>query len=153
MRPAPIVIALVLGALPLLGGADARAAAGPGQEPVERREPTLEEKYRARSPQPVDVGRLRCLEVVDEGDHVVARVRDVVRMQDGTVHVVFDYLSFLCREGEHVPVPLEAVALAGRQLAILDMPREVIEKRMTWYGLGGSSLPPGEKVAVAITKR
>jgi hypothetical protein len=162
--PTIAAAALALGALPLLGGMEAQAAAGSGQEPppqaarpapAERKEPTLalEERYRARLPQPIEAGRLLGLEVVDEGNHVVGKVRDVIRMRDGTVQVVFDYLSFLWREGEHVPVPIEAVALAGQRLAILDMPREVVEKRMTWYGIGGASLPPGEKVAIAMIKR
>ena len=161
MRQVTFVTALLLAVLPP-GGVRAQGGAGadPGQpapaggQPEQaRKEPSPGEKYRARFPQPVEAGRLIGLEVVDEAENVIGHVRDVVRMRDGRVQVVFDYLSFLWREGEHVPVPLEAVALVGRQLAILDMPREVIEKRPTWYGVGGSSVPRDERIAVALTKR
>ena len=161
MRQATIVTALLLAVL-LPGGARAQGGAGAdpgqpaqadGQAEQARKEPSLQEKYRARFPQPVEAGRLIGLEVTDADENVIGHVRDVVRLGDGTVQIVFDYLSFLWREGELVPVPLEAVALVGRQLAILDMPREVIEKRPTWYGVGGSSVPRDERIAVALTKR
>ena len=162
MRRAVIIAAALFCTLPSARAmAQGGAGAGPGQPaqadgqppPAEKREPSPEEKYRARFPQPVEVGRLLGLEVTDTEENVIGHVRDVVRMQDGSIQIVFDYLSFLWREGEHVPVPLEAVGVVGNQLVILDMPREVIDKRPSWYGLGGSPLPPEEKIAVALTKR
>lgn len=161
MHP-PTVLILILAGLSLAGSAGAQEAAPAGQmpqpapsadaQPAEKKEPTPEEKYRARMPQEVEVARLIGLDVIDDEEQVLGSVRDIVRMDDGGLHVVFDYLSFFGYGGRLVPLPIEMVAVVGQRLAVMEVPIGVIAKTKTWYGLGGSSLGPEEKVAVALTK-
>ena len=52
-----------------------------------------------------------------------------------------------------VPVPIETVAILGRQLAALDMtPREFVAAR-TWSATDGQPIPPNETIRIAITRR
>lgn len=160
MHPPTLLIHVLMG-LSLAGMAMVREpaaapapppTAGAEPPPAAAREPTVAEKYRARMPQAVEVARLIGLDVIDAEENAIGRVRDVVRMDDGGLHIVFDYLSFFGYGGRLVPLPIEAVAVVGQRLAVMEMPIGVIAKTKTWYGVGGASLGPGEKVAVALTK-
>ena len=52
-----------------------------------------------------------------------------------------------------VPVPIELVAMLGRQVAALDMDREAFEKAPTWYGQNSEPIGPNEIIRIAITRR
>jgi hypothetical protein len=133
-------IALMAGAL---GAARAQAPAvdarplmlAQAAEPEKELSP--EEKMRQRWPQPVKVGDLIGLRVLDWHDSTIGFVHRVVRTPDGKVQLVVNHGRLLGWGGRLVPVPIEVVAILGRQIAALDMPREEFDTAPTWTDANG----------------
>ena len=114
---------------------------------------SAEERMERRFPQPVRVGDLLGLPVLDYDDRVIARVRSVERTAKGKIHLVVPYGGFLGVGRRSIAVPLEVVAIAGRQLAALDMSREQFDSAPTWTGAGTQVIPADEKIRIALYKR
>ena len=57
------------------------------------------------------------------------------------------------RGGRPVPVPLETVAILGRQIALLDIPRDDLPKLASWTPAAGQSVPADDIIRIAITRR
>ena len=131
----------------------------PGQKPPEQaggaqEEPVSpEEKMRRRFPQPVRVGDLIGLPVLDGQDSTIGRIKFVVRTREGKILLIVPYGGVLGLGQRLVPVPIEVVAMLGRQVAALDMPREAFEKAPTWYGSNSQPIGHEEIIRVAITRR
>ena len=126
------------------------------------REPSPEEKMQRRFPQPVRVGDLVGLPVLDWLDSTIGYVRQVVRTPDGKIRLIVPYgrrLGWVRYGGifdwqrRPVAVPLEVVAILGRQLAALDMSREEFDQAPTWTSAQDQPIPPNETIRIAITRR
>jgi hypothetical protein len=155
--PIPLIIALSAGVPPTVtkaqtqdisgqnssasGAADAAAGVSP------------EEKMRKRFPQPVRVGDLIGLRVLDENDVTIGFVRQVVRTRQDKILLIVAYGGWFGWGSRLVAVPIEVVAIFGRQLAALDMPPKEFEATPTWSGAGAEPIPNDETIRIALTRR
>jgi hypothetical protein len=126
------------------------------------KEPSPEEKMNRRFPQPVRVGDLIGLPVLDWRDSTIGYIRQVVRTPAGKIQLIVPYGRWLGWAGwggpfdwgrRLVAVPLETVAILGRQVAALDMPREEFDAAPTYVALQATPLPPSDTIKIAITRR
>lgn len=106
-----------------------------------------------RFPQPVRAGDLIGLPVLDYFDRTIGRVRLVERTSQGKIRLVVPYGRYFSWRRRQVPVPIERVAIAGRQLAALDMSWEEFDSAPTWTGAGAQAIPADEKIRIALYKR
>lgn len=134
--------------------------AAPAEE--KQREPTPEEKMQARFPQPVKVGHLIGLPVLDGGDSTIGYVKDVVKGPEGKISLIVPYAkwfgwardtSLLARGRRLVAVPIETVAILALQIDALDMDREAFNKAPTWSPSEAQSLPPDKTIKIAVQRR
>jgi hypothetical protein len=114
---------------------------------------TPDERMQRRYPQPVKVGDLIGLRVLDYDDRTIGRVKSVVRTADGRIKLIVPYGGFLGFGQRPVAVPLEVVAIAGRQLAALDMTRAEFDAAPTWNDAQGQPIAPSETIRIALYKR
>jgi hypothetical protein len=114
---------------------------------------TPEEKMQRRYPQPVRVGDLIGLPVLDDADRTLGRVQSVVRTADGKIELIVPYGGLLGWGQRPIAVPIEAVGIAGRQLAALDMTRAEFEAAPAWTATGSQPVPAGETIRVALYRR
>lgn len=114
---------------------------------------TPEEKMQRRYPQPVKVGDLIGLPVLDDDDRVLGRIKTVVRTAAGKIELIVPYGGFLGFRQRLVAVPIEVVAIAGRQVAALDMARTQFDAAPTWADAASQHLPAGEIIRIALYKR
>ena len=128
------------------------ARAGESQEQATS-EPTPEEKMARRFPQPVRVGFLIGLPVIDERSAAIGHVRDVVRTPEGRLRLVMPYGGVFGIGARAIAIPIEAVAMLGAQVAAVDMPRAALELAPTWYGAGDQPLGRDEVIRVGLTRR
>jgi len=140
----------------------AASAAEPAAQEQEQREPTPEEKMQARFPQPVKVGHLIGLPVLDGGDSTIGYVKDVVKDPEGKISLIVPYAkwfgwardsSLLARDRRPVAVPIEAVAILALQIDALDMDREAFDKAPTWSPSKAQSLAPDQTIKIAVQRR
>jgi len=109
-----------------------------------------------RWPQKVRVDTLVGLPVNDDGDRTLGIVRQGVRAPDGSLKLVvaynrtFGWFGWFTRL---VAVPIEVVALYGRQLASLDMQPDRYAVAPTWVAGTDRPLAGDEIIRVALTKR
>jgi hypothetical protein len=112
-----------------------------------------EEKMRRRYPQPVRVGDLIGLPVLDDDDRTLGHVRSVVRTASGKVQLIVPDGGFLGWRQRLVAVPIEVVAIAGRQLAALDMTRAEFEAAPAWNDSQSQPIAAGEIIRIGLYKR
>jgi hypothetical protein len=112
-----------------------------------------EEKMRRRFPQAVKVGDLIGLPVLDDHDRTLGRVKSVVRTATGKIELIVPYGGFFGWRQRLVAVPIEVVAIAGRQLAALDMPRAAFEAAPAWSDPQSQPIGPSEVIRVALYRR
>ena len=125
---------------------------------ADNKEPELspEEKMRRRFPQPVKVGFLVGLPVLDDNDSTIGFVQRVVRTPDGKIQLIVPYGGWFGWIGGNqrlVAVPIEVVAILARQIAAVDMPRDEFEEAPTWDESKGKTMEPDEMIRIAITRR
>ena len=92
------------------------------------------ERMNRRFPQPVRVGDLIGLPVLDDRSSTLGFVRQVVRTAAGKIKLIVSYSRWFGWFGRPVAVPIEAVGIEGRQLASLDMSRSEYAVAPTWQG-------------------
>lgn len=114
---------------------------------------TPEQKMQKRYPQPVKVGDLIGLRMLDDEDRTLGRIRTVVRTTEGKIQLIVPYGGFLGVGKRLVAVPIEVVAIAGRQVAALDMDRAAFDAAPTWKEGASSALPATEMIRIALYKR
>ena len=85
-----------------------------------------------RFPQPARVGDLIGLPVLDDNDRTIGHIKLVVRTAAGKLQLIVTYGGFLGWRQRLVAVPIEVVAIAGRQLAALDMTRAEFDAAPAW---------------------
>jgi hypothetical protein len=112
-----------------------------------------EEKMQRRYPQPARAGDLIGLPLLDNDDRTIGRIRRVVRTQAGKLQLIVTYGGVLGFGQRLVAVPIELVAIAGRQLASLDMSRAEFDAAPAWSEGQATPVAPDEIIRVALYKR
>jgi hypothetical protein len=138
-----------------IGGLQAGAAhaTGPVTPPPAAPELTPVQRMESRHPQPVKVGDLLGLPVLDFEDRTLGRVSSVVRTADGKIRLIVPYGGFLGFGRRPVAVPIEVVAIAGRQIAALDMTRAEFDTAPTWADAMGQPLAASETIRIGLYRR
>ena len=111
------------------------------------------ERMNRRFPQPVRVGDLIGLPVLDDRSSTLGFVRQVVRTAAGKTELIVSYsrwFGWFGWFGRPVAVPIEVVGIEGRQLASLDMPRSEYAAAPTWQGEGATALPDDATIRIAL---
>jgi len=106
-----------------------------------------------RFPQPVRVGDLIGLPVLDDDDSTIGFVRQVVRTPDSKIKLIVPYSRWFGWFGRPVAVPIEAVVILGRQLASVDMSPSEYAAAPTWQGQDVLILQNDEIIQVALGRR
>ena len=114
---------------------------------------TPAERMQARFPQPVRVGDLIGLPLLDDSSCTLGRVREVVRTADDKIELIVAYGGLLGWGARPVAVPIEVVGIQGRELASLDMPRSEYAEAPTWRNAGAQALPNDATIKIALARR
>jgi hypothetical protein len=122
-----------------------------GMDDANKPMPMLERMNR-RFPQPVRVGDLIGLPVLDDRASTLGFVRQVVRTADGKIQLIVSYSRWFGWFGRPVAVPIEVVGIEGRQLASLDMPRSEYAAAPTWQGQDATALPDDATIRIALAR-
>jgi len=112
------------------------------------------ERAAHRFPQPVRVGdliRRQVLRPVEQQD-VLGRVADVVRRPDGAILIVVGVGGVLGLGVRPVAVPLEAMALLGEHLAVLDLTPGQLRALPTFDPAGTTPLAADQTIRVGLTR-
>ena len=128
-------------------------AAGPVAPAPAPSELSPEQKMQRRYPQPVKVGDLIGLPVLDDDDRTLGHVNRVVQTPEGKIQLIVPYGGFLGWGQRSVAVPIEVVAIAGRQLAALDMTRAQFDAAPAWNDPQSRSLPPSDMIRIGLYRR
>ncbi len=112
-----------------------------------------EERMKRRFPQPVRVGDLIGLRVLNDDDVTLGFVQQVVRTSAGKIQLIVSYSKWLGYFGRPVAVPIEVVAILGRQLAALDMPPSEFAVAPTWQSADATVLPVDDTIRIALGRR
>ena len=123
-----------------------------GMEP-EKKPMTPPERMQARFPQPVRVGDLIGLPLLDDNSCTLGHVREVVRTADDKIELIVAYGGLLGWGARLVAVPIEVVGIQGRELASLDMPRSEYAAAPTWRDAGAQPLPKDSMIKIALARR
>lgn len=116
---------------------------------------TPEQRMQARYPQPVRVGDLIGLPLLDDNHRTLGYVREVVRTKSHKIELILDYGGFLGVfdwGARLVAVPIEVVGIRGRELASLDMPRREYATAPTWLADDATVLPHDATIRVGLTR-
>jgi hypothetical protein len=120
-----------------------------GMEDAKRPMP-MAERMNRRFPQPVRVGDLIGLPVLDERSSTLGFVRQVVRTAAGNIQLIVSYSRWFGWFGRPVAVPIEVVGIEGRQLASLDMARSEYAAAPTWQAQDAVVLPDDATIRIAL---
>ena len=125
---------------------------------VAEKELTPEQKMQRRYPQPVRVGDLIGLPVLDNDDSTIGYVREVARTPNGKIVLIVPYSAWFgwarTEWGKRpVAVPIEVVVINARQIDALDMPRDDFNDAPTWTSGQGETIASGEKTLIALGRR
>lgn len=148
--------ALILAMLVLLPAAGPVLAAGGAHTqtaPAEDDGLTPAERMEKRFPQKVRAGDLVGLPLLDFDDRTLGRVTAVARTAEGGIVLVVPVGGWFGQGGRPVAVPIEAVAILGRQIALLDIDREDLPEAATWRADAGTPVAADETLRIAITRR
>jgi hypothetical protein len=110
----------------------------------------MAERMNRRFPQPVRVGDLIGLPVLDDRSSTLGFVRQVVRTAAGKIELIVSYSRWFGWFGRPVAVPIEALGIEGRQLASLDMPRKDYAAAPTWQDRDATALPDDATIRIAL---
>jgi hypothetical protein len=126
---------------------------GPQGENPQKDAMTPEEKMNRRFPQPVRVGDLKSLRVLDDQDVTIGFVRRVVRTPQGKILLLVSQGGWFGWNERLVAAPIEVMAIFGRQLASLDMDPKEYASAPTWVDGGSTQIPDDEIIRIALTRR
>lgn len=153
-------LALGLGAAALAESAQADApvifaqATVPPTGMEEPKKPmTPEEHMQARYPQPVRVGELIGMPVLDDRARTLGHVREVVRTSDGKIELIVSYGGFFGWGTRPVAVPIEFVGIQGREVASLDMRPAEYKSAPTWHDAKAEKLSNDAMIKIALSRR
>jgi hypothetical protein len=146
--PAGIALAAAMPAPAFSAAQAASGVASPGDV-------AMEERMRRRFPQPVRVGDLIGLPLLDDNARTLGYVRQVVRTSQNRFELIVAYNDLLGWFGWNtrpVAVPIEAVGIAGRQLSSLDMPRSEFAVAPTWQQTNEITVAAADSINVALSR-
>jgi hypothetical protein len=154
-RIGPSLIGLLLA---LAAGSPAAVAQAPHDMPVLTPMPTEAEARMARRfPQPVRVGDLAGLPLLDDDSATLGYVRSVVRDPQGKIRLIVSYGGWLGGwlnwGGRPVAVPIEAVGIYGRQIAALDITAKELAGAPRWTAGADAPIAAGETIRIALARR
>jgi hypothetical protein len=115
--------------------------------------PDLAERAAKRFPQPVRVGDLIGRQVLQptEAQHVLGRVAAIVRHDDGGMEMIVRFGGMLGIGTRLIAVPIEAIALLGEYVAIIDFTPEQLRGFPTVHE-AAPSLPPDHIIRIGLVK-
>ncbi len=152
---------LQIGAILLVGGllfpevATAQAMVPPtGMDDANKPMPMVERMQR-RYPQPVRVGDLVGLPVLDNNASTLGYVRQVVHTAAGKIELIVAYNKWFGWFGwftRPVAVPIEVVGIEGRQLSSLDLPDSEYATAPTWQSQDATALPGDATIKIALAR-
>jgi hypothetical protein len=155
---------LFLAVRPSVHGQDAMPA-GTAEEQAQDQpwdQLTPEQRMARRFPQPVRVGHLIGLPVLDFDDSTIGYVRDVVRTGEGKIELIVPYnpwFGWVWWNGSFdlnrrpVAVPIETVVILARQLDALDMKREDFDVAPTFVSGQTMPIPRDDVIRIGIGRR
>lgn len=144
---------IIIAAAPQVSG----PPAGDGEKKL-----TPEQTMNRRFPQPVRVGFLIGLPVLDWNDATIGYIQQVVRTPEGKIQLIVPYYpwfgwvtngGFADSWRRPVAVPIETVAILARQVDALEMLRKDFDAAPTFQASQATPVPPDEHVRIAITRR
>jgi hypothetical protein len=112
-----------------------------------------EARMNRRFPQKTSVGHLIGLPVLDDNDVTLGLVQKVVRTPEGKIKLIVSYSKWFGWFGRPVAVPIEVVAILGRQINSLDMKPEEYAKAPTWSQGQDQTIPDDEIIRIALGRR
>jgi len=136
-------------------GARAQAMIPPtGMEDASKPIPMTDRMSR-RFPQPVRVGDLIGLPVLDDSASTLGYVQEVVRSPAGQNVLIVSYSKWFGWFGwftRPVAVPIEATGIEGKQIVSLDMPPGEYVTAPTWQGQNATVLPNDDTIRIALAR-
>jgi PRC-barrel domain len=93
------------------------------------------------------------LPVLDGDDVTLGRVQKVVRTQEGKIRLIVSYSKWFGWFGRPVAVPIEVVAILGRQIDSLDMRPKEYEAAPTWSQGQDQTIRDDEIIRIALGRR
>ena len=144
LRRARLRYAIILGMLLPIAGADA--------QPPTPTSAGLAASATQRFPQPVRVGDLLRRKVLEpvESMPTIGRVRDVTQQTDGALYIVVDYGGLFGFFTRRIAIPVDAMALAGQYMEILDFTPKQLDDLKTFDTTGTTPLPPDSVIRVGL---
>jgi len=112
-----------------------------------------ESRFGMRFPQPVRVGDLIGLPVLDDDDTTLGRVREVVRDPQGKIKLIVAYSKWWGIGGRPVAVPIEVVEILGRQIDAVDMKPAEFAAAPTWVAGADAPIAPDQIIRIAVGRR
>jgi len=112
-----------------------------------------EERMRRRFPQPVRVGDLIGLPLLDDEARTLGHVRAVVRTSSGKIKLVVNYGGWFGWGARPVAVPIEVVGIMGRELASLDMLPNEYAAAPTWRPGDAQVIAADATIRIALARR
>ena len=135
-------------------GAPIRLAQAPHDMVPQTPMPTeAEARMNMRFPQPVRVGDLIGLPVLDDDDSTLGRVREVVRDPNGRIKLIVGYSRWWGLGGRPVAVPLEVVVILGRQIDSVDMKPAEYAAAPTWVAGTDAPIAPDQIIRIGVGRR
>ena len=137
------------------------AASEPEPDAKEKKPETPEQKMAARFPQPVKIGDLIGLAVLDGQDRTLGYVEKVVRRPTGKIQLIVPYapwFGWVKSAGPFsgwrrpVAVPIEVVAILGRHINAVDMDRPEFDKAARWVNDDSATIGADEVIRIALGK-
>ena len=110
------------------------------------------ERMQRRFPQPVRVGDLIGLPVIDLNASTLGYVDNVVRTAQGQIEIVVSYSRWWGWFGRPVAVPIEVVGIEGRHLVSLDMPPSAYVNAPSWCDSAAKPLPVDAMIRIALAR-
>ncbi len=144
------------GLLPVVvaeGGAHSDPQPAPAEADDAEENLTPEEKMRRRFPQPVRVGDLVGLPLLDWDDSTLGYVRHVVRTPEGKIQLIVNQGWLFGWGGRLVQVPIEAVAILARQINLLDISLEEFRAAPAWSAAATQPIPADGTIKIAVSRR
>lgn len=124
--------------------------------------PNSNERMQKRFPQPVRVGFLIGLPVLDWDDSTIGYVQDLVRDSNGRILMIVPYRRWFGWASNGGPldfgrrlvaIPLDTSAILARQIDVLDVSRDDIDRLPTWTPSQGQPIGRDDIIKIAITRR
>jgi hypothetical protein len=151
MRTSLIPVLVVIAGL--FAGAPVGAQAPLDMPPKTPMPSDAQKRMQMRFPQPVRVGFLIGLPVLDDDNETLGYVREVVRDRQGRIRLIVSYSRWWGWFGRPVAIPLEVLGIFGRQIASLDMNPDEYAAAPTWTAGAEQPISPDETIRIALARR